>query len=309
MIKVENLTKRFGRVVAVDGITFEARRGEVLGFLGPNGAGKSTTMKMIVGLTVPTSGCITVDGHDSQRESLAVRRLIGHLPEGTPIYGDMRVRAFLDFVAEVKGIGRSSRAAAVDQAIRECGLEEMQGRLIRHLSKGYRQRTGLAQAVLGDPPVLILDEPTVGLDPGQIIEIRHLIRGMAGKRTVLISTHILPEVEVTCDRVIIIREGRLVAEGTPSRLAGDSGVLRVRLGAAHANVKSQIAALASVKDCDVVKEEGDVVVAVRGENVGAMRREILACVQKNHWDLIELTAKTRGLEQVFLEAVGQEVAP
>ncbi len=217
MIRIESLTKRFGRVLAVDAISFHVGDGEVLGFLGPNGAGKSTTLRMIVGLVTPTAGHIAVAGNDIAADPLSVRRLVGHLPEGAPLYGDMTVAGFLRFVAEAKSIARPQREEAVERAIGECGLGEMRGRLIRHLSKGYRQRVGLAQAVLGDPPVLILDEPTSGLDPRQIIEMQRLIRGWSGRRTVILSTHILPEVEATCDRVIIINQGRIRADLAPTK--------------------------------------------------------------------------------------------
>jgi gliding motility-associated transport system ATP-binding protein len=308
MIRVDNLTKRFGRVVAVDGISFEVREGEVLGFLGPNGAGKSTTLRMIVGLTTPTAGCVTVAGHDSRSDSLAIRRMIGHLPERTPLYVDMRVKSFLRFAAEAKGIPRADRPPAIDRAIAECGLEEMRGRQIRHLSRGYRQRVGLAQAILGDPRVLILDEPTVGLDPKQIIEIRHLIRGWAGRRTVILSTHILPEVEVTCDRIIIISDGRLRAEGTPAHLAAESKrspALSVEMSAPPEQVRE---ALCGLEEIDSAQSAGDsgARLTLSGCDLSAMRKAVVREAASRGWEIVHLSAAVGGLERAFLDAIGEE---
>jgi len=224
MIEVRNLTKVYGETVAVDGVSFTVREGEILGFLGPNGAGKSTTMRVLTGYTPATSGAVRVGGFDVARESQKVRRILGYLPENAPVYGEMTVRGYVGFFAEVKGLRGAVRNAAVDQALEECGLADVAGRLLMNLSKGYRQRAGLAQAVVGDPKVLILDEPTIGLDPKQIREVRALIRAMAGRRTVILSTHILPEVSLTCSRVVIINRGRVVASGTPENVhAGSSG--------------------------------------------------------------------------------------
>ena len=218
MIQVENLTKEYGAIRAVDAITFSVGRGEILGFLGPNGAGKTTTMRILTCYSPPTSGQARVGGFDVRRQSLQVRRLIGYLPENAPLYTDMKVRAYLQFMVEVKRYPAPQRRALIDEALAECGLTHVADRLIGNLSKGYRQRVGLAQALIGDPRVLILDEPTIGLDPAQIQEIRQLIKGMAGRRTVILSTHILPEVSMTCQKVIIINRGRIEAHGTPESL-------------------------------------------------------------------------------------------
>jgi ABC-2 type transport system ATP-binding protein len=213
MIEVNGLTKRYGDLVAVDNVTFRVERGQILGFLGPNGAGKTSTMRMITGFMPPTSGSVRVDGFDTVDDSMEVRRRIGYLPETPPLYPDMTVTGYLRFVARLKGVRRSEVAAAVDRATTVCGLRDVGNRLTGHLSKGYRQRVGLAQALIHDPQVLVLDEPTIGLDPRQIIDIRKLIRTLGGQRTIILSTHILPEVAQVCERVVIINDGAIAEDG------------------------------------------------------------------------------------------------
>ncbi len=212
MIEVRNLTKRYGDLVAVDRVSFTAHKGEILGFLGPNGAGKTTTMRIITGFLPATGGTVKVAGFDIFEDSYEVRKRIGYLPESPPLYNDMTVTAYLEFVGRIKGIARADLPAATERVVRQCGLTEVTGRVLGHLSKGFRQRVGLAQALIHDPSVLVLDEPTIGLDPRQIIEIRTLIRELAGQRTVILSTHILPEVSQLCQKVVIINEGRIAVE-------------------------------------------------------------------------------------------------
>jgi len=214
MIVATNLTKRFGNVVAVDSINFRIERGRVVGFLGPNGAGKTTTIRMIAGFLPPTAGSVSVDEFDVVRSPIAVRQRIGYLPEATPLYTEMRVKDYLKFRARLYRVERPRRARAIDRVLDQCGLRDVRRRLIGHLSKGYRQRVGLAASLVHEPPVLILDEPTVGLDPTQIREMRNLVRGLAGRHTVLLSSHILPEVELTCDEIVMIAGGRIQAQGT-----------------------------------------------------------------------------------------------
>src|SRR3989442_3435353 len=213
MIEVENLTKHYGPVTAIRDVTFDVAPGEIVGFLGPNGAGKSTTMRTLSCFMRAGSGSARVPGYDVFKESMEVRRRIGYLPENVPLYSDMRVTSYLDFVAEVKGVGRADRRRRVADVMERCLITDMQNRLIGKLSKGYRQRVGLAQAIINDPHVLILDEPTIGLDPKQITEIRSLIKSLAGEHTVILSTHILPEVSMLCSGVIIINKGSVVAQG------------------------------------------------------------------------------------------------
>jgi ABC-2 type transport system ATP-binding protein len=212
MIEVRNLTKRYGDLTAIHDVTFSVARGEILGFLGPNGAGKTTTLRILTGFMPATGGTATVDGFDVFHDSFEVRRRIGYLPENPPLYLDMTVESYLRFVARIKGLERARIPEATERVLETCGLVEVRHRLNGHLSKGYRQRVGLAQALIHDPPVLVLDEPTIGLDPRQIIEIRTLIRELAGERTVILSTHILPEVSQLCEKVVILSAGRVTLE-------------------------------------------------------------------------------------------------
>ncbi|MGD0947816.1 MAG: ATP-binding cassette domain-containing protein [Candidatus Binatia bacterium] len=218
MIEVRNLTKRYGDVVAIRDISFTAATGQVLGFLGPNGAGKTTTMRVITGYMPATSGTVKVAGYDIFDDSFEVRKRIGYLPESPPLYNDMTVTGYLRFVGRIRGIPKAELGDSVDRVLRICGLAEVTDRVIGHLSKGYRQRVGLAQALIHNPGVLVLDEPTLGLDPRQIIEIRRLIQELAGERTVILSTHILPEVTQLCEKVVIINEGRIAIEDTLANL-------------------------------------------------------------------------------------------
>lgn len=225
MIEAIELTKRYGHVPAIDGVSFTVNPGEIVGFLGPNGSGKSTTMRILTGFSPASSGRAIVAGRDVRTDSLGVRRNVGYLPENVPLYGEMRVNRFLRYVTEVKGVARRQCRAEVGRVIERCGLTEMSNRVIGHLSRGYRQRVGLAQALIGDPPVLIFDEPTVGLDPRQIIGIREMIRELAGEHTVLLSTHVLQEVALVCDRAIIISNGRIVSEQNIRELGSREGAL------------------------------------------------------------------------------------
>jgi len=218
MIEVEHLSKIYGSHPAIDDVTFSVKEGEILGFLGPNGAGKTTTMRILAGYLPATSGTAKVAGFDVYDESMAVRRNIGYLPETPPLYLDMTVRGYLRFVARIKGVPRRDRASQVDSALERCSLEEKRNVPIRQLSKGFRQRVGIAQAIVHNPPVIILDEPTVGLDPRQIIEVRNLIKSLAGDHTIILSTHILPEASMVCDRVAIINRGKVTASDSPESL-------------------------------------------------------------------------------------------
>ncbi len=223
MIEVKNLNKSYGDFVAIRDVSFTAELGQILGFLGPNGAGKTTTMRIITGFMPATSGSVVIDGLDSFRQSLEARRRIGYLPESPPLYNEMRVRGYLRFIAKLRGVARAEVEGAVEHVVGACGLEAVADRICGQLSKGYRQRVGLAQALIHNPPVLVLDEPTIGLDPRQIHEIRGLIRGFAKDRTVVLSTHILPEVSQICDKVVIINEGRVVLEESLAKIpAGTS---------------------------------------------------------------------------------------
>ena len=231
MIEVKSLTKAYGNFVAIQNVSFKADRGQILGFLGPNGAGKTTTMRIITGFMPATSGTVLVDGLDIFTQSLEARRRIGYLPEAPPLYADMRVDGFLRFVARIRGVARGKLDGAVEHVIKVCGLEEVASRICGQLSKGYRQRVGIAQALVHDPPVLVLDEPTIGLDPRQIHEVRDLIRGLSGDRTIVLSTHILPEVSQICDKVVIIAYGHVVLEESLKALPAGTSLEDVFLNA------------------------------------------------------------------------------
>src|SRR5882672_2980897 len=260
MIQVENLTKDYGPARAVDKVTFNVRKGEVLGFLGPNGAGKSTTMKMLTCYLAPTAGKAKVAGFDVFDQSLQVRQRIGYLPEDTPIYRDMTVLEYLQFAAELRGMDPTKTPARIREIGGRCGLGDVAGKLVGELSKGYRQRLGLAQAMLHDPDILILDEPTSGLDPNQIVEIRSLIKEIGREKTVILSTHILPEVQATCSRILIISGGRLVADGTPEALRAREKGGRYRVvvesnGVSKDAIRDRLAGLTGVARCEAISGE------------------------------------------------------
>ncbi|MEW6261602.1 MAG: ATP-binding cassette domain-containing protein [Thermodesulfobacteriota bacterium] len=304
MIEVEHVSKYFGQIAAVSDVSFHVDQGEILGFLGPNGAGKTTTMRVLTGFYPPSGGRAKVAGWDVFEDSLAVRKKVGYLPENVPLYGEMTVDEYLGFVAEIKGLTRSERHGAVGRAMETCGLDGFSRRHIKKLSKGYRQRVGLAQALIGDPEVLILDEPTIGLDPRQINEIRNVIKGFAGRKTVILSTHILPEVSMTCQRVVIVNQGRVVAEDTPqnlsAQLAGQDR-LRMRIGGPAAEIRTRLASLPGVRH--VIDSTGEVFII----EAAASSRPVLAkAVVEAGWDLLEMTPLTATLEDVFLNLVTQE---
>ena len=258
MIVIENLTKRFGPIVAVDDVSLTVSKGEVLGFLGPNGAGKSTTMKMVTGYLTPTAGTVRVDGFDVTRDPVEVKRRIGYLPEGAPTYGDMSPLAFLNFIAEVRGLDGARRRRAVERVIETVSLEPVLYQPIDTLSKGYKRRVGLAQAMIHDPPVMVLDEPTDGLDPNQKHHVRGLIKEMARDKAIVISTHILEEVEAVCTRSVVIAKGRIVADGTPedffARSIRHNAVIVDVDAAKAAAMRAEIEGLASVERVEVVAE-------------------------------------------------------
>jgi ABC-2 type transport system ATP-binding protein len=313
MIQVDQLTKRYGPVTAIEDVSFGVEKGQIVGFLGPNGAGKSTTMKILSCFMPATSGTARVAGFDVFSDSLEVRRRIGYLPENAPLYPDLPVAVYLDFVAEIKGIPRSVRKARVADVMDRCFVSEMQRRLVGKLSKGYRQRVGLAQALLGDPEVLILDEPTIGLDPKQIAEIRALIRSLAGQHTVILSTHILPEVSMVCDGVIIINHGRIVARGTESELVAQvfpTARIELRVLAVPGDVAGALRAVPGVLAVQPLQSRDGsaafVVESSRGRDVSG---ELVKLVTSRGWELRELRQVGASLEDVFLRVVAGEEAP
>ena len=314
MIQVEGLTKDYGDFRAVNQISFEVRSGEVLGFLGPNGAGKSTTMKMLTCFLSPTAGTARVAGFDVYEQSLEVRQNLGYLPEDTPLYKDMSVLEYLEFICSIREVPRSERRPRLKRMVDVCGLGPMLGKLIGELSKGYRQRVGLAQAMIHEPKIVLLDEPTSGLDPNQIVEIRQLIKEVGRERTVILSTHILPEVQATCSRVVIIAGGRLVADGTPDELgarergnryrvvieqngtpAGESGAPSARL--AIAEKLGQLPGVARCAEAD--GESGTYQFTVDGSGSGDLRKPLFRAAVDNGWSLLELQRQAASLEDVF----------
>jgi ABC-2 type transport system ATP-binding protein len=305
MIQVQNLTKVYGPTRAVDAVTFNVRKGEVLGFLGPNGAGKSTTMKMLTSYLAPTGGTAKVCGFDVFDQSLEVRKRLGYLPEDTPIYRDMTVVEYLRFAADVRGMNPADRERRIKEIGGRCGLGDVAGKLVGELSKGFRQRVGLAQAILHDPDILILDEPTSGLDPNQIVEIRSLIKEMGKEKTVILSTHILPEVQATCSRVLIISGGRLVADGTPDELRARERGSRYRLvleanGVPQETIKARLVGITGVVRCEkVATEDGAFAFAIDGASTDDLRKALFRAAVDNRWTLLELVRESASLEDVF----------
>ena len=312
MIEVESLTKRYGRTTAVDGISFKVEKGEILGFLGPNGAGKTTTMRILTCYLPPTEGTARVAGHDVFKEPLEVKRRVGYIPETPPLYPDMEVETFLGFCAKIKGVAGKDRRAKVDEAMGKCRVGDVRGTLIGKLSKGYRQRVGLAQAILNNPEVLILDEPTAGLDPKQIIETRELIKGLGGDHTIILSTHILPEVSMTCGRIVIINKGKVVAEDTPvnltHRLQGSSA-LRLEVRGEPDKV---LEALRTVPGVRQLHPRGDgsgvVTVEVEVEKGRDIRADLAAAVVAKGFGLLGLAQVGMSLEEIFLHLTTSESA-
>ncbi|MEQ8907474.1 ATP-binding cassette domain-containing protein [Ekhidna sp.] len=300
-IVVENLTKKYGVQKAVNDISFEINTGEVVGFLGPNGAGKSTTMKMITCFMAPTIGDVTVEGASILSEPEEVKRKIGYLPENNPLYLDMPIVDYLRFSAEIQGVEKSEIPARIGEMIEKCGLDAEKHKSIQELSKGYRQRVGLAQAMIHDPEVLILDEPTTGLDPNQIVEIRKLIKELGKEKTVILSSHILSEVEATCDRILIINKGRIVADGTSDTLrqqAQGQELLTVHIEASKGDIQKELLGLKTVETVSLI-EGKEHWFTVQSKPDASSRKEVFdMCVSKK-WYLLEMTGIETRLEDVF----------
>jgi ABC-2 type transport system ATP-binding protein len=306
VITVENLTKSFGPKVAVNDVSFTVNRGEVLGFLGPNGAGKSTTMRMITGFIPPTSGKVSVGGHDVTQDPIAAKRLIGYLPENAPGYADMTVHGFLDFAAELRGLSRDARKRAVGRAVELCFLDAVLYQTIDTLSKGYKHRTCLAQSLIHDPDVLILDEPTDGLDPNQKHEVRNLIKRMGANKAIVFSTHILEEVEAACSRVIIIDRGRIVANGTPAELKARSeaaGAVHLRArGVPAAALFENLARIPGAARVEIVSEyDSRVEARVLPEKAAAatLTRSVAEHAAREGWQIDEIHTEEGRLDEVF----------
>ncbi len=303
LLSLENVSKRFGAVKAVDGLSFSVDRGEVVGFLGPNGAGKSTTMRMINQYFEPSEGEIRFEGVPVHEAAKETKRRIGYLPENNPLYTDMLVSEYLAFIAELRDLHGEDRARAIDEAVSGTGLAEVFYRPIGELSKGYRQRVGLAQAILHRPDLLVLDEPTEGLDPNQRVQIRRLIEQLGKDRTVILSTHVLPEVQHTCNRVIVIHRGKIVADGEVDQLVAQaSGAVQVTVEASGAGIADAVGGVDGVTRVNEVHEsDGRVAVTLTSEAKKDVRPKIFDLAKANGWTLYELHQETRSLEDLFQE--------
>lgn len=304
MIKVENLTKRYAGHTAIRDLNFEVGQGEIMGFLGPNGAGKTTTMRILAGFMPATSGRASVAGFDVFDQSLQARSHLGYMPENVPLYNDMRVTEYLDYRAALKGVPHRRIAERVGDVKELCGLREVERKLIGALSKGYRQRVGLADALLNEPDLLILDEPTIGLDPNQIRQVRELIKNLGKQHTILLSTHILPEVEMTCSRVIIIHKGQIEACDTPENLLAQlrqAGGVIVEAKTGNDNGVEELKKISGVRDVTAKHENDWNVFSLRVESGLDVREEVFKLAAARHWTLRELSQRRATLEDVFVE--------
>lgn len=317
MISVSQLTKAYGNVLAVDHISFDVGKGQIVGFLGPNGAGKSTTLRMLTCYMPPTSGGATINGFDIFHQSEQVRQNLGYLPENTPLYTEMRVEEYLHFRGRLRGMSRNDRNQRIEYVVKKCWLGDFRKRVIGHLSKGMRQRVGLADSMLHNPAVLILDEPTVGLDPTQVIETRNLLKELAGHHTILLSTHILREVEATCDRAIFIRRGRIVSQGTLEELRdsrrNQARVLVECRGPAE-QVKNVLSHVSGVGKVEVLngehhaKPDGFIVAAIRSQESRDVREEVARTVIQNGWPLRDLRLEKVSLEEFYVDLMASQAA-
>ena len=310
MIEVNGITKRFGRTTAVDDVSFRVRKGEILGFLGPNGAGKTTTLRILTCFIPATEGSASVAGFDCFKEPIDVKKRIGYLPETPPLYPEMTVADYLEFVARIKGIEANRRRDRVESAIAKCAIADVRDQQNGRLSKGYRQRVGLAQALVHDPEVLVLDEPTAGLDPRQIIETRELIKGLAGEHTIILSTHILPEVSMTCERVVIINRGRVVAEDTPDGLTArmrGAEILSLTVDGPEDDVRNTVSSLSGVLQVQAKSTSNGVhtfeVETASGQDI---RRELARSIVQGGFGLLELKQMGVSLEDVYLQLTTRE---
>lgn len=311
MIQTENLTKFYGHAQGIKNVSFSAKKGEILGFLGPNGAGKTTTMRILSCFMPPSSGTASVAGYCVMKDSLEVRKRLGYLPENSPLYTHLTTKGFLRFVAEVKNIPAKERTRKIERVMADCGLKDVSGRIIGVLSKGYRQRIGIAQALLNDPAVLILDEPTAGLDPKQIIEIRDLIKNLGGDRTIILSTHILPEVSMTCNRVIIINEGKIVAMDTPENLMTrhqENLCVFLQVEGPKQKIFEQLQNVEGLMKVTEQKSHNNSIhnfriEAKRGVDI---RKAIAQKIVENGWGLLELRPVKITLEDIFIKLVTKE---
>ncbi len=311
MIEVKNVTKKYGNKIAVDNINFEVKDGEVVGFLGPNGAGKSTTMNMITGFIEPTDGTIMINGNDISKKAKKAKKQIGYMPENVPLYHELTVKEFITYMAELKFVKRPERKAEVDKVIKEAGLENVKNRLIRNLSRGYKQRASLAGALVGNPDVIILDEPTVGLDPKQITEIRGLIKELGKKHTVILSTHILSEVSQICEKVVIINKGKIVAIDTPENLeqkTKEKNGISVTVEDPKENMKKLKSKIPEIEKIEIIKdnEDGTKQFVITSKTDIDLRKKLFEVLPKEEITIFELKKTETSLEDAFIKLIDTE---
>lgn len=311
MIEVKNVTKKYGNKIAVDNISFEVKDGEVVGFLGPNGAGKSTTMNMITGFIEPTDGTIMINGNDISKKAKKAKKQIGYMPENVPLYHELTVKEFIKYMAELKFVKRPERKAEVDKVIKEAGLENVKNRLIRNLSRGYKQRVSLAGALVGNPDVIILDEPTVGLDPKQITEIRGLIKELGKKHTVILSTHILSEVSQICEKVVIINKGKIVAIDTPENLeqkTKEKNGISVTVEDPKENMKELKSKIPEIEKIEIIKdnEDGTKQFVITSKTDIDLRKKLFEVLPKEEITIFELKKTETSLEDAFIKLIDTE---
>ena len=313
MIEVKNLTKRYGDHLAVDNSTFTVNDGEIVGFLGPNGAGKTTTMNMLTGYLSSTEGEIMIDGIDILEDPVHAKMKIGYLPEVPPLYPEMTVNEYLQFACALKKVPAKDRKEHVEKLLKECRIKDMQNRLITNLSKGYKQRVGLAAALAGDPDVLILDEPTAGLDPKQITEFRDLIRSLSKNHTIIISSHIMQEIQAVCDKVIIINHGRIIAIDTPEALSQRimrNNKLELRIKGPRAEIISGLKEIPGITSVDItrIREEGSIDIQVETEDETDVREQVFELCSSNHFPILQMNISEMTLEDIFLQITGEREA-
>lgn len=311
MIEVKNVTKKYGNKIAVDNISFEVKDGEVVGFLGPNGAGKSTTMNMITGFIEPTDGTIMINGNDISKKAKKAKKQIGYMPENVPLYYELTVKEFITYMAELKFVKRPERKAEVEKVIKEAGLENVKNRLIRNLSRGYKQRVSLAGALVGNPDVIILDEPTVGLDPKQITEIRGLIKELGKKHTVILSTHILSEVSQICEKVVIINKGKIVAIDTPENLeqkTKEKNGISVTVEDPKENMKKLKSKIPEIEKIEMIKdnEDGTKQFVITSKTDIDLRKKLFEVLPKEEITIFELKKTETSLEDAFIKLIDTE---
>lgn len=311
MIQVEKLTKKYGQHLATNNLNFTVNKGEVLGFLGPNGAGKSTTMNIITGYISATEGSVKIDGYDVLEKPEEVKKRIGYLPEFPPLYTDMTVKEYLDFVSDIKKVSKAQKAKDMEKIMDLVRIADVRKRLIKNLSKGYKQRVGFAQALIGNPPVLVLDEPTIGLDPKQIIEIRNLIRDLGKEHTIILSSHILPEVSAVCERLLIINKGEIVASGTPDSLSkhlNSSSRLSLRVAGPEKSVIKVLNDIPGVKlaEYNGTKEQDTVDVLVEGDKDVDIRKPLFFALSRAQYPILQMKSMDLTLEEIFLQLTTKE---